>query len=372
MATSSHPPPPRSPAPLGSSPATLGSSPAPLGLPTPVVAAYGRLGLVEAHPLTAGLINQTWCVRGDDGGRFILQRVNPIFEPEPVHANIAAVTGHLRACGLVTPELTPTDAGAPYFATPEVGCWRVLTFVEGATLTHTAAPARLASAGRLVGRFHRALATLETPLVVTRVGVHDTPAHLARLRAAMASGRDHRLHARVATLADEVLRAAEALSPLPDAPDEPGHGDLKLSNLLFRGDEAVCLVDLDTLAPMARAHELGDAFRSWCLPRGEDAPELASFSVPSLAAAWGGYAEGLGRAPTALEREAALVGVEHICLELTARFLADALVESYFGWDPTRFSTRGDHNLARARGQWSLFTSARHQRAARRAALDGP
>ena len=75
---------------------------------------------------------------------------------------------------------------------------------------------------------------------------------------------------------------------------------------------------------------------------------------------------GLGRALNGDERRALLLGPEWISLELAARFAADALRENYFGWDPTRFPSRGAHNLVRARGQWALheaFVGTHAQRA---------
>ena len=42
------------------------------------------------------------------------------------------------------------------------------------------------------------------------------------------------------------------------------------------------------------------------------------------------------------ERRALLGGVEWIRPELTTRFVADALCESYFGWDARRFPGRGE------------------------------
>ena len=59
------------------------------------------------------------------------------------------------------------------------------------------------------------------------------------------------------------------------------------------------------------------------------------------------------------------LGVEWISLELAARFAADALFESYFGWDPARFPGRGEHNLVRARGQWSMHQALVATRAER-------
>ena len=67
---------------------------------------------------------------------------------------------------------------------------------------------------------------------------------------------------------------------------------------------------------------------------------------------------------TAAERRALPAGLETIALELSARFCADALRESYFGWDSARFGSRGEHNLVRARSQLSLAASVRRQRGA--------
>ena len=97
----------------------------------------------------------------------------------------------------------------------------------------------------------------------------------------------------------------------------------------------------------------------------------ASLDLEILGASLRGYVAGLGRALTADERRGLLLGVEWVSLELAARFAADALFESYFGWDATRFPGRGEHNLVRARGQWSLHEALLATRdAARRDALD--
>ena len=61
-------------------------------------------------------------------------------------------------------------------------------------------------------------------------------------------------------------------------------------------------------------------------------------------------------------------GVERITLNLAARFAADALEESYFGWDPGK-GGRGEHNLLRARGQAALLRSIHGRRAELEAAL---
>ena len=161
---------------------------------------------------------------------------------------------------------------------------------------------------------------------------------------------------------------------LRENPTQAGtlHSMTRFNNIMFAGRQppddarAICLIDLDTVGPLSLAFELGDAWRSWCNRAGEDDVN-AVFDLEILDASLRGYIAGLGRALSDDERRALLLGVEWISLELAARFAGDALFESYFGWDPARFAGRGEHNLVRARGQWSLhqaLLATRAQRAA--------
>ena len=137
------------------------------------------------------------------------------------------------------------------------------------------------------------------------------------------------------------------------------HGDLKVSNVRFAGRDAVALIDLDTVSRGPLDAELGDAFRSWCNPAAEDDPAPV-FALDLFAAAVEGYAAGGGRhGPTDDEWASIVPGVERITLELSARFAVDALEERYFGWDATRFATRGEHNLVRATNQLALARQIR-------------
>lgn len=308
-------------------------------------------------PLGRGLINVTFRVDAASGS-FVLQKLNPLFDPA-IHENIRAVTERLAAVGLPTPRLRPTPDGRLFADLGPDGVWRVFTRVEGVTFDTVQNLAQARAAGELVGKFHSAIEGMSHRFVGLRLGVHDTPRHLATLREALATYRDHRLFGAVAPLAAEILAAAEDLPPLPDSPLRPGHGDLKFNNVLFAGveppgrDQALCLVDLDTLGPVHLGHEIGDAWRSWCNPCGEDRVD-ARFDLEIYAASLEGYRRGLGRLLRDDELGALLGGVEWVSLELAARFAADALRESYFGWDRLRFAGAGEHNLVRARSQWAL------------------
>lgn len=330
-------------------------------------------GLIS--PLGSGLINHTFLVDTAALGheppvRAVLQRVNPLFGLA-VNEDIAAITRHLQARGMPTPLLYPTRGGAPAVDLGPAGVWRLMTLMPGQTFTRVDPPLAYA-AGRLVARFHRSLLDLEHRFRFTRPGAHDLGRHLANLRAAVAKAATvANLPADFLPLASEILARCGEL-PLEFAgPLRLCHGDLKISNLLFldagpAGAEAPvghCLVDLDTLCHLQLGLELGDALRSWCNPYDENNPD-GRFDLERFTAALTGYAVDGAALVTAEEPQLFLSGTLRVALQLAARFAADVVNQSYFGWDPTRFKDRAAHNFVRARGQLSLARSLSDQRAA--------
>jgi len=305
-----------------------------------------------------GLINDTFIV--GDPPVAILQRVNPIFEPA-VHNDIEAITAHMANKGMLTPRLIPTQSGALCVPT-EDGAWRMLSFVPGST-HHTIKNLRqAASAAKLVGEFHRATADLDHRFDFSRPGAHDTVAHMKTLETAMSAAQPGALTDSAVALGREILDAWGHWSGTLDLPIRICHGDLKLSNLRFdtQGDRAICLLDFDTFSHQTIPVEMGDAWRSWCNPAGEDNLADIRFDLDifeASARAWLAAGPSLTRA----ERDNLVPGIERICLELSARFCADAIQQCYFKENRTRFPEPGAHNLHRASGQFRLAESVRAQ-----------
>lgn len=331
-------------------------------------------GIITLEPIPGGLINTTYRVSAPAGPVAVVQRLHPVFEPQ-VNLDLEAITTRLLACGLATPRLLRTRSGEAW-ETIDGEPWRALTHVAGHTVHRVESPAMAESAGDLAGRFHRCLDGLEHEYAFARAGVHDTAGHLASLMDHHgASSRDHE-DARA--LAADILLEALELPDLPAAlPRRHCHGDLKISNILFAAGQparAHCLIDLDTLGRQTIAYELGDALRSWCNPAGEDSASPA-IDLDLLDAAMRGYARGAAGLLSAPEAGAIVPGLQTVCVELAARFCVDAFEDRYFGWDRTRFASRREHNVVRARGQLSLARSLAHDaeraQAIVRAALAG-
>ena len=322
-------------------------------IPTPdTLAALGLSGAGLVR-LEAGLINTTWLATPTGGDPCVLQAVNSIFPPA-INADIDIVTRHLERQGVTTPRLIPLPGGSLWLEAQKT-VWRLLTFVPGETYERLPGPDHAREAGAMLGRFHAALADFDYEFVNARLGVHDLDHHIGGLREALATHEGHASFAAVEPIGSAILSLAASLPALPAAPDRTVHGDPKISNVVFAADtgKAICLIDLDTLARMPLALELGDALRSWCNPSGEDSA-TATLNTVLYRSALAGYAPEVEPFITQDEWHGFPAAMLRITVELAARFCADALEERYFGWDADRFASASAHNQARAASQLHL------------------
>ncbi len=326
---------------------------------TAALAGFGRSHLVLRPAPDAGLINGTWLV--GDGPDAVLQWVNPLFPPS-IHLDIALLLERLAAGGLLVPQLLPTLKGDAFLET-EAGVFRLWSFIAGRTIHQVSTPALAAAAGQLVGRFHRVVQGWQPVRHAPIRRVHDTPARMRDLEEEIARSADHPLAEAAGGLGHRILENWRSWVGSLEEDEVICHGDLKISNLRFASerDEAIALLDLDTIGPLGLSVELGDAWRSWCNPAGEDQPNAVYFDLPRFeASALAFLAAGPELDP--LQRAGLAAGPERICLELAARFCKDALANSYFREDRARFPVVGSHNLARATAQFRLAESARSER----------
>ena len=306
-----------------------------------------------------GLINGTWILGTPP--QYVLQWVNPIFSPL-IHSDLAVVTQHLQKKGFRTPILLRTQKDELCWKEAH-GCWRIWSYIPGATIhklkdVHTA---RLA--GEMVGRFHAALSDLDHSFIAPRRDVHNTPHKMKELEAALNKAKGHPLEKEACSLGAEILKAWSLWDGTLKQPLRICHGDLKISNLRFSENctKGICLIDLDTIGPQAMSVEMGDAWRSWCNPAGESNPDHVYFDIDlfeSSARAWAQAAPELA----SLEKQSMAGGIERICLELSARFCADTINNNYFKENLALFPQKGQHNYIRALGQYKLAQSAKQKR----------
>jgi aminoglycoside phosphotransferase (APT) family kinase protein len=308
---------------------------------------------------------------GLDERSYLLQRINPAVFPDPdaVMANMQVVTAHLagavRRRGLRDPErrviqLVPTREGGITVRDAQGGVWRLVRFIDGTRSgTRAESVADAKEAGRAVGRFQAMLADLQTPLIETIPGFHDSRARMDALQAAVAADSAGRLAVASQEVGAILSRREEAerfevLREAGELPIRVVHNDAKIANVLFdvRSGEGICLVDLDTVMPGLALHDLGDLVRSVATNAMEDEPDVRRVAVRShyVEAAIGGYLAEAGSMLNAVEREHLKQAGRVITLEQSARFLTDFLEGDVYY--PVR---RPNQNLDRSRVQLAIY-----------------
>ena len=317
-------------------------------VPAAISHAYSIPDDAKITRVASGLINSTWLVESVNQ-KLILQRLNSIFSHD-LTRRVDDLTRYLASRGVTTTAVLKTTAG-DLQVLYEDQCWRALTYISGTSLQVVSEPHQAYSAAKLLATFHELMSDYPQSDLLPIASVHDISKHERTLREALKTHRAHKNITVIEPVALEILTAIRQLPALPKFPEINIHGDPKISNFIFdKNEQAKCLIDLDTVGRGQLLHELGDALRSWCNPKGEDSADTV-FDINIFQAGVNSYVEHCGANIDKLQLIYAGLATQTIYLELAARFCADALNESYFRWDPEKFASASEHHLIRAMGQ---------------------
>lgn len=143
-----------------------------------------------------------------------------------------------------------------------------------------------------------------------------------------------------------------------ELPTRITHNDTKINNVMLdeESDNAVCVIDLDTVMPGLALYDFGDMVRTATCTASEDEEDLAKISMqmPFFESLSEGYLDAAHTFLTPKEVELLPFAGWLITVEIGMRFLTDYLDgDKYFRID------RPDHNLVRARNQFALAKSIR-------------
>ena len=353
--------------------------------PTPVA---------SVQPYGDGNLNDTYLVTlaksdiqlGDD--KFILQRINQsvFHEPALIMQNMEVFTQHidqrLRQGSIDVaktgrrwemPKPLSVHAGdmaaeQNFYVDEEDGFWRALTFVNNSVTHSNILDERHAyEAGHALGQFHNLLSDLEpTKLHDTLKGFHITPQYLRQYDIAQVAD-DLESRTPVENYCHQfVLQRRFSASVLEDAKKEEKlliraiHGDPKVNNIMIdqESNQAVSIVDLDTVKPGLVHYDIGDCLRSCCNPLGEETTDFENvyFDMQLCQAILEGYISETRHFFTAHDYDYIYDSIRLIAFELGLRFFTDFLAGNvYFKTD------YDDHNLARAVVQFRLAESIEAQ-----------
>ncbi|MEB3292631.1 MAG: phosphotransferase, partial [Synechococcales bacterium] len=156
-----------------------------------------------------------------------------------------------------------------------------------------------------------------------------------------------------------VLETARAMKKLPL---RLMHGDPKVNNVMIdtKTQQAISLVDLDTVKPGLIHYDLGDCVRSACNPMGEETQDWQSvhFDLGLCQALLQGYLSVARSFLTEADFAYLFDAMRLIAFELGLRFFTDYLAGNVY------FKVKyAEHNLMRALVQFQLTASIEAQEA---------
>lgn len=324
---------------------------------------------VHISSLGNGLINQTWLVRNElTAETMVLQRLNTqVFEqPWDVIENAQKIGEHLRFCvkkrqydeKFIKP--IPTLNGKNALENAQ-GFWRAINFFpESTALDKPEDLKQVSQAAGAYGRFSRALMTLDSnTLVEVIANFHHLPARLEQLWEGVGVNYCQRLEKCgywIDYIKTQSYLTDELHSILPQLPKRIVHNDTKLNNLLFNKVDMtpLAVIDLDTCMPGYLMYDFGDMARAMCASQAEDMQKFDDIHIKldEFAALSQGYLRALNGVITPQERDSLWLGVKLVTFELAVRFLTDYLKgDIYFHIE------HPEHNLERARNQFTLYQS---------------
>ncbi len=329
---------------------------------------------VMGEEILSGHINSTYraVYRLPDGGeqRYIIQSINRnVFkDPCAVMTNVERVTRHINSrvlrlkkdLGGQTLNLFPARTGGAWVEDAQGAVWRCYNHIEGCVTYDVVENTRQAyQAARAFGSFQDLVSDLDASKIHETIpDFHHTRKRFARLMEVAAADPLGRLDSVRPEF--EFIRKREALTGVlldlrakGKIPLRVTHNDTKINNVMIdaESDEAVCVIDLDTVMPGLALYDFGDLVRSATSPAAEDERDLSKvqMQMPMFEALVEGYLDAAGAFINDIEVEYLVHAGKLMTLEVGMRFLTDHLEGDVY------FKThRPDHNLDRCRTQLKL------------------
>lgn len=313
-----------------------------------------------------GNVNRTYKVNfllpDGEPKSFLVQNVNTYAFRNPVGLmdNIDKVTEYIRAKNpnKLTLHFHHTADRKTYVIDGK-NFWRMTNYVPSVTFNTVTDLGIIHSAGKAFGEFQMDLADFDiSQLIETIPGFHNTRQRYQKLIQSIQEDRAGRA-AQVQEEIDFLLSVQDKACTLTDLhnagqlPLRVTHNDTKINNVLFhpQTNDAMIVIDLDTVMPGLIGHDFGDAIRFAANYVEEDCRDLSKVGINLEV--FRAFAEGFlsMTAKTMIPAEVDTLALSSFALtiEVATRFLADYLDgDLYFNINAP------DHNLVRTRCQTAL------------------
>jgi thiamine kinase-like enzyme len=323
--------------------------------------------MIDWAPYGNGHINDTILIKTDSNQNYILQRKNhSIFKNVPgMMNNIVKVTNHIRE-KLIKLDFDEVDRrvmkyypakdGKMFVMDKEGNYWTLFLFIPNSrTIEAIENPQQAYMAAQAFGHFQNQLSDLPgEELIETIPNFHNGITRLQDFKTAIDQNQAGRVN-KTRELIDKILLRAKEMTSIQKGLNEKSiplritHNDTKINNILFdHSNNALCVIDLDTVLPGSALYDFGDAIRTIGNKAPEDEPDLEKiqFNRDIYDAFAKGYISEAKTFLTQNEINNLAFSCLYMAWEQAMRFLSD-----YLNGDKYYKIAYPEHNLVRTKAQ---------------------
>lgn len=324
----------------------------------------------------SGHINTTYLVTHNDNGKtykYVVQKINTsVFKNvDALMENVFSVTSFLRKKiaenngdpDRETLHYIKTTGGEKYYRDDNGDCYRAYGFVDKSkSYDSVDSPEIFGKSGVAFGRFQKYLDDFPAEtLTETIPNFHNTIWRFENeFLPAVSQDKAGRAESCKKEI-DFVMSRKGDCSRLVDLenkgelPVRVTHNDTKLNNVMFDEDtdEAICVIDLDTVMPGLALYDFGDSIRFGANTCDEDDPNTdnVKINLDYFDAYARGFLSEAGESFNQCEIDNMAFSAKLMTLECGMRFLTD-----YLNGDTYFKTAYPEHNLVRAKNQFALVS----------------
>ncbi len=330
--------------------------------------------LLKIEKFGSGHINTTYLAKYEDDNKiisYVIQQVNTnVFKDiDALMGNVFAVTSFLRDRikenggdpDRETLNFMKTKDGNLYYRAENGDCFRAYRFIDNSKCCDSVSSAEVfEKSGIAFGRFQKYLSDFPaTTLTETIPDFHNT---IWRFENEFIPAVNTDKSGRAEKCKDEiefVMNRKNDCCRLTDLiakneiPIRVTHNDTKLNNVLFDddSDEAICVIDLDTVMPGLALYDFGDSIRFGANTCAEDEKDTSKIAIDLdyFRAYAQGFLKEAGESFSQTEKDNLAFSAKLMTLECGMRFLTD-----YLNGDIYFRTAYPEHNLVRAKDQLAL------------------
>lgn len=237
------------------------------------VLSYYPIGAFKkAVPATGGVMNENWFV-DTDTGRYFLRRRSPFFSSDSTDFELQLIE-YILKLGFPTPKLIHTSEGGIYFH-KDGRTWELYEYLSGEPF-QAENLAQTKNAARLLARFHMVAAGYQAKEGAVSSAVSNRKIDMGTVSGMIEEFKEQAKEelktSTLGTLVEPGITAlidAQAELVLKGILTLSGslltiiHGDYQPSNVIFRGDEAIALIDFGNACLSYRTYDVARAILSF-------------------------------------------------------------------------------------------------------------